>query len=595
MDTLNRSVLIPPYGGNLMDLLVHDPEERESLKNLAGSLPSIQISLRSLCDLELLATGAFSPLNRFMGEKDYTRVVEEMRLADGTIFPIPVTLPTDEFEGLALDKEIALRGPQNEILALMNVDEIYRWNYEREARNVYRTMDTRHPLISEMTGFGPFNISGRLRVLDLPKHYDFLPLRKTPEGVREELEKLGFENVVVFQTRNPMHRSHEELTKRAMNIVNGALLLHPTIGVTRPGDVDYYTRVRCIQSLVDHHYDQSRVVFSIFPLAMRLAGPREALWHMIVRRNYGANHFIIGRDHASPGKDSMGKPFYEPYAAQELAAKHQDELGIKSLPFQEFVYLKEEQCYEEVDKIPQGATILSISGTEIRENYLQNGRVLPEWYTRPEVAQILMQTYPPRHHQGFCIWFTGLPCAGKSTIGEILLVKLFENGRRVTFLDGDVVRTHLSKGLGFDRPGRDANILRIGFVASEIVRHNGVVVCAAVSPYRSTRDQVRAMFPSGNFIEVFVDTPQPLCEQRDVKGMYAKARRGELHGFTGIDDPYEAPLRPEITIKTAELTPAYGANLIVEHLRDQMFLRLHAKAVSNGLDSEFTGQRSQRS
>jgi sulfate adenylyltransferase len=390
--------------------------------------------------------------------------------------------------------------------------------------------------------------------------------------VREELEKLGFPNVVVFQTRNPMHRSHEELTKRAMNIVNGALLLHPTIGVTRPGDVDYYTRVRCIQSLVDNHYDQSRVVFSIFPLAMRLAGPREALWHMIVRRNYGANHFIIGRDHASPGKDSMGKPFYEPYAAQELTAEHQDELGMKTLPFHEFVYLKDESRYEEVDKIPQDATVLNISGTEIRENYLQSGKVLPDWYTRPEVAQILMQTYPPRHQQGFCIWFTGLPCAGKSTIGEILQVKLFEKGRRVTFLDGDVVRTHLSKGLGFDRASRDANIMRIGFVASEIVRHNGVVICAAVSPYRSTRDQVREMFAS-NFVEVFVNTPQQVCEQRDVKGMYAAARRGEIQGFTGIDDPYESPLNPEITIVTEEYSPAYAANLIIEHLRNQSFLR----------------------
>ena len=573
MTALNDSILISPYGGELKDLFVGDPEERESLKAFAATLPYIQISQRSLCDLELLATGAFSPLDKFMGEEDYSRVVEEMRLGDGTLFPIPLTLPTEGFEGLALDKQMALRGPQNEILALMNVEEIYPWNHEHVAKNVFKTVDTRHPLVSEMTKWGPLNISGKLRVVQLPKHYDFLHLRRTPRQVREELEKLSFQNVVVFQTRNPMHRSHEELTKRAMNIVDGALLLHPTIGVTRPGDVDYYTRVRCIQSLVDHHYDQSRVVFSIFPLAMRLAGPREALWHMIVRRNYGANHFIIGRDHASPGKDSLGVPFYQPYAAQELAAEHEKEIGLKILPFHEFVYLKDEQRYEEADKIPHGATVLSISGTEIRENYLQSGKVLPDWYTRPEVAHILMQTYPPRHEQGFCIWFTGLPCAGKSTIGEILLVKLFEKGRRVTFLDGDVVRTHLSKGLGFDRGGRDANILRIGFVASEIIRHNGAVICAAVSPYRSTRDQVRTMFPNANFIEVFVDTPQEICEQRDVKGMYAKARRGEITGFTGIDDPYESPLSPEITIKTDECSPAFAANLIIEHLRNQSYLR----------------------
>lgn len=572
MQTINESILISPYGGKLSNLIIHDPEEREALKVYAGSLPSVQISARSVCDLELLATGAFSPMKTFLSEKDYLRVVEEMRMADGTFFPIPVTLPVDPFDGLELDKEIALRGPHNELLAILNVEEIFGRNRDHEARNVYGTLDTRHPLVSDMTTWGSLNLSGSLRVIELPRHYDFQHLRKTPVEVRENLAELGFQNVVVFQTRNPMHRSHEELTKRAMNLVDGALLIHPTVGLTRPGDVDYYTRVRCIQSLVDHHYDSDRVVFSIFPLAMRLAGPREALWHMIIRRNYGANHFIIGRDHASPGKDSLGKPFYEPYAAQELAAQYQHEVGVRTLPFQEFVYLQEEERYEEVDKIGAGKTILSISGTEIREKYLQQGKILPEWYTRPEVARILMQTYPPKHSQGFCIWFTGLPCAGKSTIAEILLLKLFENGRRVTILDGDVVRTHLSKGLGFDRPSRDANILRIGFVAAEIIRHNGVVVCAAVSPYRATRDQVRAMFPIGNFIEIFVDTPQPICEERDVKGMYAKARRGELQGFTGIDDPYEPPVSPEITLNTTEMTPVYAANIIVEHLRMEGYI-----------------------
>ncbi len=573
METLNHSVLIVPFGGKLLDLVVHDPQERELLKQHAGSLPSIQISPRSLCDLELMATGAFSPLDRFMGSRDYRRVVEEMRLADGTLFPIPLTLPAEHFDGLGLDKEIALRGPQNEILAILNVEEIYQWDYRNEAVNVYGTLDTRHPLVSEMTNWGPLNLSGRLRIIDLPKHYDFNHLRRTPAQVRDLLSSLGYENVVVFQTRNPMHRSHEELTKKAMEIVHGSLLLHPTIGITRPGDIDYYTRVRCIQALVDNHYDQKRVLFSIFPLAMRLAGPREALWHMIIRRNYGANYFIIGRDHASPGKDSSGKPFYGPYDAQELASKHEQELEMKTVLFQEFVYVKEDERYEEVNKVEQGKTIMNISGTDIRENYLQNGKVLPDWYTRSEVAEILMQTYPPKFEQGFCLWFTGLPCAGKSTIGEILLVKLYEKGRRVTFLDGDVVRTHLSKGLGFDRPGRDANILRIGFVAAEIIRHNGVVVCAAVSPYRSTRDQVRAMFPAGNFIEIFVDTPQQLCEQRDVKGMYAKARRGELQGFTGIDDPYEVPVNPELVVKTAELTPADAAAIIMEHLFKEDYIR----------------------
>ncbi len=570
MKVVNRIDLIEPYGGSLVDLMKGETERAE-WKRQAGHLPSIQLSPRSVCDLELLATGAFSPLDRFMGEADYRSVVESMRLSSGIFFPMPITLPVEPFDGLELGREVALRGLRNEVLAIMKIEEMYRWDYEKEVESVFRTRDTRHPLVSEMTKWGSFYISGPLKIVDLPGHHDFLALRLTPSQVRERLQGLGNENVVVFQTRNPMHRSHEMLTKRAMESVDGTLLIHPTIGVTKPGDVDYYTRVRCIHTLVQKYYDPRSVVFSIFPLAMRLAGPREALWHMIVRRNYGANHFIIGRDHASPGKDSQGRPFYDPYEAQEWGKKYEAEIGVRCLTFQEFVYVQEENRYEEVDKISPGKKILTISGTEIRENYLQNGKLLPDWYTRPEVAAILSKTYPPRHEQGFCIWFTGLPSAGKSTIAEILVNLLYEKGKRMTVLDGDVVRTHLSKGLGFTRADRDANILRIGFVASEIVRHQGVVLCAAVSPYRSTRDQVRSMFDSGNFIEVFVDTPQEVCEQRDVKGMYAKARRGEILGFTGVDDPYEKPVAPEIELLTVDMTPRQAADRISSYLEKEGF------------------------
>ena len=570
MNAVNSIDLIEPYGGRLVHL-VGDESERSEWKRQAGHLPSIQLSPRSVCDLELLATGAFSPLDRFMGEADYRSVIESMRLSNGTFFPMPITLPVEPFEGLELDREVALRGLRNEVLAILKIESIYRWDYEKEVESVFRTKDTRHPLVSEMTKWGPFYISGPLKIVELPGHHDFLSLRLTPSQVRERLNALGNENVVVFQTRNPMHRSHEILTKRAMESVQGTLLIHPTIGVTKPGDIDYYTRVRCIQALVQKYYDPRSVVFSIFPLAMRLAGPREALWHMIVRRNYGANHFIIGRDHASPGKDSQGRPFYDPYEAQEWGKKYEAEIGVRCLTFQEFVYVHEENRYEEVDKIEPGKKILTISGTDIREKYLQNGKLLPDWYTRPEVAAILSRTYPPRHEQGFCIWFTGLPSAGKSTIAEILANLLYEKGKRMTILDGDVVRTHLSKGLGFSRPDRDANILRIGFVASEIVRHQGVVLCAAVSPYRSTRDQVRSMFDTGNFVEVFVDTPPEVCEQRDVKGMYAKARRGEITGFTGVDDPYEKPVAPEIDIATVNMTPRQAADRISGYLEKEGF------------------------
>jgi sulfate adenylyltransferase len=378
--------------------------------------------------------------------------------------------------------------------------------------------------------------------------------------------------VVAFQTRNPLHRVHEELTKRAVEAVNGALLLHPAVGLTKPGDVDHYTRVRIYKALVEKYYEPSRTLLSLLPLAMRLAGPREALWHALIRRNYGANHFIVGRDHAGPGLDSRGKPFYGPYDAQELLAKHSAELGVKMVPFKTLAYLPDEDRYEEVDRIPEGKKILSLSGTQVREEYMASGRKLPEWFTRPEVAEILSAACPPRHRQGFCVWFTGLPCAGKSTIAEILTEMLMERGRQVTLLDGDVIRTHLSKGLGFSRADRDTNILRIGFVASEIARHNGVAVCAAVSPYRAARSQVRGMVGEDRFILVHVDTPIEVCEARDVKGLYARARAGEIRGFTGVDDPYETPEASDVRTTTIGTSPEEEAGLIVGLLARRGFL-----------------------
>jgi sulfate adenylyltransferase len=379
--------------------------------------------------------------------------------------------------------------------------------------------------------------------------------------------------VVAFQTRNPLHRVHEELTKRASQEVDGVLLLHPVVGLTKPGDVDHYTRVRTYRSLAGKYYEKDRILLSLLPLAMRMAGPREALWHAIIRRNYGANHLIIGRDHASPGADSLANPFYGPYDAQELVEGFSAETGVKAVPFRELVYLPDEERYEEVSRTRRAVNSLSISGTQVREEYLNRGIRLPSWFTRPEVAEILAETYPPRHRQGFCVWFTGLSGAGKSTTTEVLTVLLMEHGRQVTVLDGDVVRTHLSKGLGFSKEDRDVNIRRIGFVAAEIVRHGGLAVCAAVSPYRATRDEVRNMVGTDHFIEVFVNTPLWVCEQRDVKGMYARARRGEIKDFTGIDDPYEPPTSPEIILDTVGHSAEENARTILDYLTDHSFVR----------------------
>jgi sulfate adenylyltransferase len=564
--------LIPPYGGTLVDLTVSQ-EERESLFAKAKELPSIQLTDRSLCDLELLATGAFSPLDQFMGADDYRRVIAEMRLQNGALFPIPITLSVANNPAVKLDKNVALVDSRNEIVAMMTVEQVYEWDLNATAQNVCGTTDVRHPLIAEMHGWGKHNIAGTLRVLRLPQRYDFSELRLSPAQTRSTLQSMGYENVVAFQTRNPLHRAHEELTKRATEEVNGVLLLHPVVGLTKPGDIDYFTRVRTYKALASHYYDSKRILLALLPLAMRMAGPREALWHALIRRNYGANHFIIGRDHASPGNDSNGKPFYEPYAAQELIQRFEDEIGVKVLPYGEFVYLPEEDRYEDVRKLKPNTITAQLSGSQGREWYRNGGVDLPPWFARTETAVAIAESYPPRHKQGFCIWFTGLSAAGKSTTAEILTVLLQEFGRQVTLLDGDIVRNNLSRGLGFSKEDRDANIRRIGFVAAEIVKHHGAVVCAAVSPYRATRHDVRALVSSERFIEVFINTPLDECERRESKGMYLKARRGEIKNFTGIDDPYEPPFQPEIELETANCSAEENARRIISYLRERGFVK----------------------
>lgn len=584
LEQVKRGKLNEPYGGKLIDLRVTG-EEREALLERSRNLPSVQISARALCDLELLATGAFSPLDRFMSKRDYERVLTEMRLSDGTLFPIPITLPIDENALPKYGEEITLSDARNNTIAVMQIEDVYHYDPQREARLVLGTTDPRHPLISEMVRWGKVYVTGALKVIDLPKYYDFVDLRLTPAQVRERLEKMGYDKVVAFQTRNPMHRIHEELTKRAAEEVGGALLIHPVVGMTRPGDVDHYTRTRVYRALYENYYEKDRTLLALLPLAMRMAGPREALWHAIIRRNYGATHFIIGRDHAGPGNDSQGRPFYGPYEAQEMLGQYGDEIGVQPVEFKALAYLPDEDRYEEVTKIPEGARVLNISGTQVREDYLAKGKQLPEWFTRKETSEILQQQYPPRHKQGVCLWFTGLSGSGKSTTAEILNSLLMERGRQVTLLDGDVVRTHLSKGLGFSREDRDINILRIGFVASEIVRHGGTVICAAISPYRAARNEVRKMMGDEGFIEIYVNTPIEVCEQRDVKGLYARARRGQITGFTGVDDPYEEPVNPELVLYTTDTSPEENAYKILSYLEEKGYILTPGSNNTNGFEA----------
>ncbi|HSM71494.1 MAG TPA: bifunctional sulfate adenylyltransferase/adenylylsulfate kinase, partial [Anaerolineales bacterium] len=572
---MSKAKLIAPYGGNLVNLVV-EGKEREGLLARASKLSSLKITMRNLCDLELIATGGFSPLTTFMGKADYERVLHEMRLADGTIFPLPITLTANPEELPTVGEEIVLRNSNNDTIAIMTLEEVFHWDAETEAALAYGSTDPRHPMVSEMERWGKVCISGPLKVVNLPKYHDFVSLRHTPAQVRGMLEEMGHDNVVAFQTRNPLHRIHEELTKRAAAQVDGSLIIHPVVGLTKPGDVDHYTRVRTYRALVDNYYDKSRTLLSLLPLAMRMAGPREALLHAIIRRNHGANHFIVGRDHAGPGSDSAGRPFYGPYDAQELMTKHESEIGVKMVPFEMLVYLPEEDRYVEQKDVPEGAKAANISGTQVRDDYLVKGKLLPEWFTRPETAEILREMYPPRNKQGFCIWFTGLSGSGKSATTQVLTSLMLERGREIALLDGDVVRTHLSKGLGFSKEDRDTNILRIGFVAGEIARAGGAVICAAISPYRSTRNEARKMVGEDKFITVFMDTPVEVCEQRDVKGLYAKARQamrdGNPMGFTGVDDPYEPPIDPEITLKGFDSTPEENAQIVIKYLEEQGYL-----------------------
>ncbi len=562
--------LIAPHGGTLVDLFVDD-ERADSLKAESRDWPSHDLTPRQLCDLELLLNGGFSPLTGFLARADHERVCAEMRLADeaGTLWPIPITLDVSEdlAARLAPGSSLALRDEEGVMLAVLSVKDVWRPDREAEAEAVFGTANPEHPGVAHLLkGTRPCYVGGRVAGIAPVTHYDYRPLRHRPAELRAEFSKQGWTKVVAFQTRNPMHRAHQELTLRAAKEAEANLLVHPVVGMTKPGDVDHYTRVRCYQALL-HRYPRGTAMLSLLPLAMRMGGPREAVWHAIIRKNHGCTHLIVGRDHAGPGSDSRGTPFYGPYDAQELLRQHEAELGVTMVPFKMMVYVEDLDSYVPVDEVPEGKRTLNISGTELRQR-LADGRDVPEWFTFADVAQELRRSHPPRHRQGFTVFFTGLSGSGKSTIANALLVKLLElGGRPVTLLDGDLVRKHLSSELGFSKEHRDINIRRIGYVASEITKNGGIAVCAPIAPYDAVRKDVRGMVaPVGGFMLVFVDTPLDVCEQRDRKGLYAKARAGIIKEFTGISDPYEAPADADLTIDTTALTPDEAAQQIVLHL-----------------------------
>lgn len=534
------------------------------------TLPSLTLTQRQLCDVEMILNGGFAPLTGFLERRDYESVLNTMRLADGTLWPMPIQFDVtrDVADKTTIGDEIALRDTEGLLIAILQVNDIWAVNREQEAEAVFGTTDTTHPAVAYLyQEVKDFYLGGTLLGISLPCHYDFTHLRFTPEKCKALFREKGWERIVAFQTRNPMHRAHQELTLRAAEQVNANILVHPVVGMTKPGDIEYYTRVRCYEHAMQY-YPHGLAMLSLLPLAMRMGGPREALWHAIIRKNYGCTHFIVGRDHAGPGKNREGNNFYDPYAAQTLTLQHEKELGIGIVPFQEMVYSQKQAKYFTVDAFPANETPSSISGTELRER-LQKNLDIPEWFSHPAVINELRRVHPPKHKQGFTLFFTGLPSSGKSTLANALFLKLRElTHRPVTLLDGDVVRTHLTKGLGFSQEDREQNITRVGFVAKEITKHGGIVICALVSPFAKARQIVRQMISQeGGFIEVYVSTSLEVCEKRDRKGMYQKARQGLIQQFTGVSDVYEVPEAPEILIDTANKHPETLINELVEKIK----------------------------
>ncbi|TID17073.1 sulfate adenylyltransferase [Venturia nashicola] len=564
----------PPHGGILKDLISRDAPRRKELEAEAEKLPAVVLTERQLCDLELILNGGFSPLEGFMNEKDYNGVVENSRLSDGALFSIPITLDlsqeTIDELGVKPGARLALRDFRDDRhLAILTVDDVYKPDKEKEAKHVFDSEgDVAHPAIKYLyNSVKEFYVGGKLDAIDRLMHYDYVGLRYSPAELRLHFDKLGWQRVVAFQTRNPMHRAHRELTVRAARARQANVLIHPVVGLTKPGDIDHFTRVRVYQALLPR-YPNGMAVLGLLPLAMRMAGPREAIWHSIIRKNHGATHFIVGRDHAGPGKNSKGVDFYGPYDAQVAVEKYKDELGIEVVPFQMMTYLPDADEYKPKDEVEAGVRTLDISGTELRRR-LRLGLAIPEWFSYPEVVRVLRESHPPRNKQGFTVFLTGYQNSGKDAIARALNVTLNQQGgRSVSLLLGETVRSELSSELGFSRTDRDKNIARIAFVASELTRAGAAVIAAPIAPFEEARKSAREIVEKyGSFYLIHVATSLDHSEKTDRRGIYAKARRGEIKGFTGVDDPYEAPVKADLVVdieKTNVRTAVHQIVLLLE-------------------------------
>lgn len=544
---------LPPHGGVLKDLLARDRARHEELLAESETIPDIYLTQRHLCDLELILNGGFSPLEGFMNQKDYESVVETLRLADGTVFSMPICLDVDQATvdqaGLKAGARVTLRDWRDESpIAILTVDDVYRPNKVTEAEKVFGADDVLHPAVKYLHGCHDFYVGGKVEAVTKPQHYDYVGLRYTPAELRAQFEKLAWSRVVAFQTRNPLHRAHKELTVRATRQTKANLLLHPVVGITKDMDVDHFTRVKAYEAVMQT-YPKGMAMLALLPLAMRMGGPREALWHAIIRKNFGACCFCIGRDHAGPGKNKDGVDFYGPYDAQTLVAKYQSEVGIEVVPFAQMSYLPGTDEYMPKDQVPQGTATLDLSGTEVR-NRLRSGAPIPEWFSYPQVVKVLRESYPPRFQQGFTVFLTGHYNSGKDKIARALQVTLNQQGgRSVTMLLGETVRSELSKELGFSPEDRDKNVARIAFVAAELTRAGAAVIAAPIAPYDHSRKAAKTTIEAvGSCFLVHVATPVEYCEKTDRKGNFKRARAGEIKGFTGVDAPYENPTNADLVV-----------------------------------------------
>ena len=562
--------LIAPYKGELVDLLL-GKSDAERIKTESESYPEVLLTQRQKCDLELLVTGALSPLTGFMHQKEYESVINNTSLLDGTVWPIPYYLDVTEeqAESIKVGDVVALRDVEGYMPAIMIVESKWSPDKNKEAESIYGTTDVEHPGVDYLLNVvGDVYLGGRVSAIQLPFHYDFEGLRFTPAELRQHFDKLGWRTIVAFHTSKPMHAVHYEMTMRASKQANAHILIHPVVGMAKPGDLHYYSRVHCYEAILKQ-YPKSLVTLALIPMAMRMAGPREALMNAIIRQNYGCTHYIIGTEHAAPPnvRDS-GKRFYATGASQRYVEKYKRSIEIEIIDIEELCYDEDKERFiTRTDGKQALCSSESFSNTHVLNSLLRQEEI-PKWVTFPEVLAALQQSYPPRSQRGLTLFFTGFSGSGKSTLARIIYAKFIEEGKRpVTLLDGDVVRLNLSSELGFSKKDRNTNVRRIGYVASEITKNRGVAICAPIAPYKDIRREIRKKIEEyGSFIEIHVSTTIEECESRDRKGLYAKARKGIIPEFTGISDPYDIPEKPEIRIDTKGISPVQAAQDIYLYL-----------------------------